>query len=174
MKNVKPQMPKASGETQALGGRDSDRCSPVVVADVLLRQEPDEEEEEDENDDNGKANNDDDQDENDEGYSERSAAFGCFRNVTNHLSSLWPIGGQYCCKTPMEKTLEELARYPEVTLTFRKMIRTLLSPCPSNSSTQKPGDHYKSSIPMANPFVPRLWLKTATRRAQRRRGELRE
>jgi hypothetical protein len=50
---------------------DSDSCVHLVVADVLLRQEPDAEEDEEEDEGNGKEDDDDDDDdENDDGYSE--------------------------------------------------------------------------------------------------------
>jgi hypothetical protein len=49
---------------------DSDARDRLVVADVLLRQEPDEEEDEEEDEDNGKEDTDDDDDDTDDGYSE--------------------------------------------------------------------------------------------------------
>jgi len=42
-----------------------------VIADLILRQEPDEEEDEDEEDDEGDGKNDDDDDRDDSGYSEK-------------------------------------------------------------------------------------------------------
>jgi hypothetical protein len=44
----------------------------LVVADVLLRQEPDEEEDEEEDEGNGKEDTDGDDDDTDDGYSERA------------------------------------------------------------------------------------------------------
>ena len=49
---------------------DSDARDRLVVADVLLRQEPDEEEDEEEDEGNGKEDTDDDDDDTDDGYSE--------------------------------------------------------------------------------------------------------
>ena len=52
---------------------DSDARDYLVVADVLMRQEPDEEEDEEEDEDNGKKEDtDDDDDDTDDGYSERA------------------------------------------------------------------------------------------------------
>jgi hypothetical protein len=52
-------------------GPDSDPSDELVVADVLLRQEPDEEEEEDEDEGDGTEDDDDDDDDrDDDGYSE--------------------------------------------------------------------------------------------------------